>query len=408
MHITFLKKHIPMDLKHLLSAYLHARRVRHIVFPILFLLFTGGCQSFHPPNVSIPMRAPVFTDDADRATLIKATERQLDYLRSLPPNSEIKIGGTSYSISHLTDSLHLFLDIISRNPSPAELDRMLQEKFIAYQAAGRTDSPFGEMLITGYYQPVFAGSLVKTPPFVYPLYAKPRSLLIQKKLKNRKPVIGRRDVTGKIIPYWTRAEIENNRLLEGDELVYLQNPVDVFFLQVQGSGLIRLSNGELRSVHYSASNGREYKSIGKLLVDEGKIMKENISMSSIRNYLDAHPSEIKRILQYNDRFVFFRWENGEPKGSIGETLTPGRSIAVDPSALPMGALAYIISRRPVISSAGEVIGWMPLRRFVLPQDTGTAIKGSGRADIFWGKGPYAELAAGSMKEKGRLYFLVKK
>jgi peptidoglycan lytic transglycosylase A len=250
--------------------------------------------------------------------------------------------------------------------------------------------------------------MTKSAPFLYPLYAKPRSLLVRNNPEGGPVLIGRLSGGGDFVPFWTRAEIENNHLLSGSELVYLQDPVDVYFLQIQGSGLIRLPNGSLRSVHFSASNGREYKSIGKLLVDEQKIAREDISMQTIRTYLREHPTEIKRILQYNDRFIFFKWEDGEPRGSIGVKLTPGRSIAVDPGSLPTGAVAYIMCRRPVISATGEVIGWMPLQRFVFPQDTGIAIKGTGRADIYWGSGLYAETAAGSMQEDGKLFFLVKK
>ena len=131
-------------------------------------------------------------------------------------------------------------------------------------------------------------------------------------------------------------------------------------------------------------------------------------MQMIRQYLREHPSEMKRVLHFNSKFIFFKLEDGEPQGSLGEALTPGRSIAVDREALPVGALAYIITQRPIIDPIGTVTGWEPLRRFVLPQDSGAAIKGTGRADVFWGDGLYAETAAGLMKEKGQLYFLVKK
>jgi membrane-bound lytic murein transglycosylase A len=264
------------------------------------------------------------------------------------------------------------------------------------------------MLITGYYQPLFAGSLRKTPPFLYPLYRQPASLTLRDSPHKGKMLIGRLDGTGKLVPFWTRAEIEDRNLLAGNELVYLQDPIDAFFLQIQGSGRIRLQDGSLRSVHISASNGREYKSIGKLLVDERKIPKADISMQTIRQYLRENPKETKRILQHNSKYVFFRWEEGEPRGSLGEVLTPGRSIAIDQDALPTGAMAYIVTRRPIMDPAGTVTGWEPLGRFVLPQDSGEAIRGPGRADVFWGNGLYAETAAGLMKENGQLYFLVKK
>jgi membrane-bound lytic murein transglycosylase A len=377
-----------------------------LVLLSLTALLTGGCESTHAFNVAA--HTPTFADDGDRSSLVTATGHQIDYLGRLPRDSVVTIQGDTYTIGWLLESLHLFLDIVRQNPQPEELDRILHETFTVYQAHGRTSAPAGEMLITGYYQPLFAGSLSKTPPFLHPLYTQPASLTIQKRPDSGKTLIGRLDGKGELIPFWTRAEIEDNNLLAGNELVYLQDPVDAFFLQIQGSGRIRLQDGSLRSVHISASNGREYKSIGKLLVDEHKIAKPDISMQTIRQYLREHPAEIKRILQYNRKFVFFRWEEGEPQGRLGEVLTPGRSIAIDHDALPTGAIAYIVTQRPVMDTDGTVTRWEPLRRFVLPQDSGEAIKGTGRADVFWGNGLYAETTAGLMKEKGQLYFLVKK
>jgi membrane-bound lytic murein transglycosylase A len=371
-------------------------------------LFCNGCGFLHSSDTTGTGFSPVFVDDADRSSLVRATEHQINYLRKLPRDAVVRIGGDPYTISWLTDSLYLFLDIINHNPSPAELDRIIREKFMVYQAGGRESAPAGEMLITGYYQPLFEGSLIKKRPFLFPLYKKPDSLFVRNDPNNGKSIIGRLDNNGNIIPFWSRAEIEENHVLAGNELVYLKDPVDAFFLQIQGSGRIRLRNGSVRAVHFSASNGHEYKSIGKLLVDEQKIAKEDVTMQTIRQYLQEHPSEIKRILHFNSKFIFFKWEDGEPQGSLGEVLTPGRSIAIDREALPEGAIAYIITQRPLIDPIGTVTGWEPLRRFVLPQDSGAAIKGTGRADIFWGDGHYAEAAAGVMKEKGQLYFLVKK
>jgi membrane-bound lytic murein transglycosylase A len=380
------------------------------IYVLLYLiaLAGGGCESTHTSNTAGLGYSPVFIDDADRSSLVRATENHLHYLRKLPHDSVVSIGGDPYTIDWLQESLVLFLDIIKHNPSPAELDRTIREKFTVYQSGGREKADAGEMLVTGYYLPLLEGSLKKKSPFLHPLYKTPNSLHIRNTSQNGNSKIGRFDDKGNLVPFWTRAEIEDTRVLAGNELVYLKDPVDAFFLQIQGSGRIKLRDGSIRSVHFSASNGHEYKSIGKLLVDEQKITKEDISMQTIKQYLREHRSEIKRILHSNSKFIFFKWEDGEPQGSLGEGLTPGRSIAVDREALPVGAIAYIITQRPVIDPIGTVTGWEPLRRFVLPQDSGAAIKGTGRADVFWGEGLYAETAAGHMKEKGQLYFLVKK
>ncbi|MBU0961152.1 MAG: MltA domain-containing protein, partial [Proteobacteria bacterium] len=202
--------------------------------------------------------------------------------------------------------------------------------------------------------------------------------------------------------------IEKNNLAAGNELVYLNDPVDNFILHVQGSGKIQLQDGSIRSIHYSTSNGLEYFSIGKLLVDQGKMTLQEASIPSIRDYLRTHPDEQEAILHHNSKFIFFRWEqSGDPIGSLGEPLTPGRSIAIDRAMLPHATLAFLVSRKPVLNDAGEIDTWVPLHRFVFPQDTGSAIQGTGRADLFWGSGNYAKQAAGNMKEAGALYFLVK-
>jgi membrane-bound lytic murein transglycosylase A len=382
---------------------------RRCILALLYLaaLFGTGCEGLWtgPSQKMYPL---VFLDDADRPSLIRATEHQLNYLNRLRPETVVTIEGDTYTVDWLAQSLRLFLDIIKRSPPETDLDRILHEKFTIYQAGGRANSPAGEMLITGYYLPLCAGSLVKKPPYLYPLYATPSSLQVRNDPHNGKSTIGRLDSKGNLIPFWTREEIEEMNLLAGNELVYLQDPVEAFFLQIQGSGLIRLPDGSIRGVHISGSNGREYKSIGKLLVDEQKIGKEGASMQTIKRYLRDHPHEQKRILHHNSKFVIFKWDKKEAEGSIGETLTPGRSIAIDREALTVAAVGYLVSRRPIVDQTGAVTGWEPLRRFVLPQDSGAAIKGTGRADFFWGNGQYAEAVAGQMKEKGQLYFLVKK
>ena len=383
---------------------------RRCIFALLYLaaLCSSGCEGIRTAPPGGAGYSVVFSDDADRSSLIRATEHQLNYLGRLRPGTVVTIEGDTYTVDWLAQSLRLFLDIIKGNPPEAELDRILHEKFTIYKAGGRESAPTGEMLITGYYQPLCAGRLVKSPPFLYTLYAKPSSLQVRNDPHTGKSTIGRLDRQGNLVPFWTRAEIEEKNLLAGNELVYLQDPVEAFFLQIQGSGLIRLPDGSIRGVHISGSNEREYKSIGKLLVDEQKIGKEGASMQTIKRYLHDHPLEQKRILHHNSKFVFFKWDKKEAEGSIGEILTPGRSIAIDREVLPVAAVGYLVSRRPVVDQTGAVTGWEPLRRFVLPQDSGTAIKGTGRADFFWGSGQYAEAVAGQMKEKGKLYFLVKK
>ncbi len=205
------------------------------------------------------------------------------------------------------------------------------------------------------------------------------------------------------------AEIDRDNPLAGSELVYLRDPFDAFLLQVQGSGRIRLADGSVKSVRFAGHNGQEYNSIGKLLVDEGKLSRKEVSIPAIRRYLSEHPGERKRILDHNPRVVFFTWgDEGNPQGSLGQELTPGRSVAIDNHTLPTALFGYLASRKPVVDSDGSILCWKPLTRFVLPQDSGAAIRGAGRVDLFLGSGTYARTTAGHMQEPGTLYFLLAK
>ncbi|MFH2122874.1 MAG: MltA domain-containing protein [Pseudomonadota bacterium] len=346
----------------------------------------------------------------DSKSLITAVTRHLCYLRRLPSSTAIHLGKDIYSKDWLLESMETFLAILKQNLNPADFEQAIRENFIVYQASGRAQENKGKMLITGYYEPLLEGSLTKSPPFVHPLYPPPDSLLTYRDPATGKKTTGQQNTEGKNVPFWTRAEIEDGQLLAGSELVYLKNPVDAFVLHVQGSGKILLRDGSLRALQFAATNGREYKSIGKLLVDENKMTREEVTMPSIRHYLEQNPDEQKRVFHHNPRFVFFQWNKkpDSPAGSLGLPLTPGRSIAVDPKTLPTGLMAYLISQKPVLDQEGQLLRWEAMQRFVLPQDTGAAIKGAGRADIFWGNGHYAEMAAGNMKEQGQLYFLIKK
>ena len=259
------------------------------------------------------------------------------------------------------------------------------------------------MLVTGYYQPHFAGSLTRTPPFLYPVYARPDSLVVRD--SGGRKTIGRL-VDGVLRPFWTRREIERGNLLAGSEMVWLADPFDVCVLHVQGSAILHLTDGSRRGIHYAESNGRTYRSIGAYLVETGRMVLAEVTMDSIRDYLARHPEERDLILHQNDSFIFFHWtEAGPAVGSLGRPLTPGRSIAVDQHWYPPGALAYLESLQPVFAD-GMMTGWQRLQRFVSVQDTGSALIGPGRVDLFWGSGEHAGRAAGRMKEDGELYLLL--
>ncbi len=371
------------------------------------LLLLNGCAKAPLDKLS-KHDFPVFNDDLCTESLLTAAVRHLHYLDKLPDTSLITLGSDTYPISWMQESINSFIDILKQDPDTEELARIVRENFIIYQAGGREDYPRGEMLFTGYYEPFLKGSLTKKPPYLYPLYSPPPSLVQTKDPKTGKMLFKRNDGKDQYAPYWTREEIESNDLAAGNELVYLDDPVDAFILHVQGSGKVQLQDGSIRSIHYAASNGLEYFSIGKLLVDQKKMSLEDVSIPTIRTYLQQHPEEQDQILNHNIKYIFFNWApDGAPAGSLGEPLVAGRSIAIDPEVLPHSAIAFLISRKPVLNKDGTIKEWIPMHRFVFPQDTGSAIKGAGRADLYWGSGNYAKTAAGSMKEKGSLYFIVK-
>jgi len=372
----------------------------------LLALFNGCAKA--PLNRLAPENFPVFLDDSQNETLLTGAVRHLHYLNKLPNDSLFTFGSDAYPISHLRDSMTSFIDILKQDPAPEELARIISENYTAYQAGGRKEHAKGEMLFTGYYEPFLQGSLTKKAPYLFPLYSTPPTLLKVKDAKSGKILFKRRDQSNRLQPFWTRKEIEENGYAAGSELVYVKDPVDAFILHIQGSGKIQLTDGSIRSIHYAASNGLEYLSIGKLLVDQGKINLKDASIPTIRAYLVAHPDEQNAILYHNKKFIFFSWAPaGDPVGSIGEPLVAGRSIAIDPDILPQQAFAFLQSKKPELDSDGNIIRWVTMQRFVFPQDTGSAIKGAGRADIYWGNSSYAKTAAGSMKETGTLYFLVK-
>lgn len=373
-----------------------------------FLYLLTSQDTYKPLHLLSARETPVFTDDLDRTSLLEGTRRQVAYLKRQDPQKIIRFAGDEYDTGWLLHSVEAFLEKVEQGIDNKELRRFLIDHYLVYQSGGKRDRRGRRMLVTGYYEPVFEGSLVRQPPFLTPIYSLPDSLVAIAQASGETRV-GRYTSDHRLMDYWSRSEIETQGVLQGQELVFLKDPFDAFLLHVQGSGKILLPDGSLRAVRYAGSNGLEYQSIGKLLVDEKIMALDEVNIPAIRAYLKEHPDEQQRILHHNPRFIFFAWgDTLGPRGSFGEVLTPGRSIAIDPAALPGASLGYLVSRTPKLMADGQQDGWQPLARFVYPQDSGAAIKGTGRVDIFFGQGHAAEFAANHLKEDGKLYFLVKK
>ena len=382
----------------------------HCLIQLLTILLTAACVMSQPSiqATAPPSHLPSFIDDENRESLLLCAQIHTKYLKKLPKSHHTTIQGTRYSRDELIESMESFIDLVQQNLEPESFNKELQDNFTIFQADGRQKKN-GEMLVTGYYEPMVEGSLKRHPPYLYPLYTKPKSLITAKDHKTGKKKAGRIGANGKIRPFWTRAEIDGtNQPLKGNELVYLKDPLEAFLLHVQGSGKVRLTDGSTRSIRFSAHNGHTYRSIGKVLVDEGKMTLKQSSIPAIRRYFKQHPEDEQRILNQNPRYIFFRWgSDTPPKGSLGHPLTAGRSIAIDRKSLPDTLPGWLETSIPIIDEHGEITDWKVSRRFVLPQDSGAAIKGPGKVDLFFGNGRIAQVAAGYMKQTGHLYFFIK-
>ena len=355
---------------------------------------------------------PSFHDDMDNESLILALRRNIEYLDRLDPETVFHYGPDDFTIQQVREGQEVFLDLLSKGLDPGQLRSEIRKNFRVYQATGRVGNR--RVLFTGYYEPIYEGSLVPNETFRYPLYRPPDDLtridlsLFSEKLKGENIVA--RIEGKKVLPYYSRYQIESERVLEGKglEIAWLKDPLDVAFLHIQGSGRLRLPDGKDLLVQYQASNGRPYQSIGKYMIEKGFLVPKEMSMQAIRKYLTENPDVLNEVLNYNPSYIFFQKVENGPLGSLGVLLTPGRSVALDSKIFPKGALGFISCQKPLVNDRGEIIDWTKFSRFVLNQDTGGAIKGAGRADIFWGSGLNAELTAGHLRYDGNLYILIRK
>ncbi|MBS3755379.1 MAG: MltA domain-containing protein [Desulfobacterales bacterium] len=353
---------------------------------------------------------PDFADDLVFDGLDRTIAASIAYYEKLPASREFEFGPDTYTAAELAAGLQRFKEFVRTRPVPLELKRFFKKHARVYAFEEKKQQV--RVLFTGYYEPVLAGSPRRSGKYPYPVYARPRDLVhvdlgAFDRQCGKSTVIGR-NTGSRVVPYYDRRTIETTDVLESraDVIAWVADPVKRFFLHVQGSGRIVFESGRICRVNYDITNGRPYRSIGRYLIDKGKISREEMSMQAIGDYIRGHPDEMQEIFFYNPRYVFFKEAQDGPFGSLGVKLTPGRSVALDQEITPSGALLFVSAKRPVGDGTGGVDHWQAFSRFMCSQDTGSAIRGPGRADIFWGSGGYAELAAGHMKHRGRLYFLV--
>ena len=358
--------------------------MRWTVLLLAALMPLAGCQSPPDPNVPPSLVAEGFTALPDWArdmtadavpSLLQSCD-QIAKTGRAPSAADAAINAGD--ASQWRDLCREARTILPHDHATAQ--KFFEKSFRPYEVrAGGTDTA----LLTGYYEPEMAGSRRPGPGYATPIHARPADLRS---------------------PYFTRAQIEGGALRNKRlDLAWLADPTDAFFLQIQGSGRIRLPDGSVMRVGYAGQNGRPYVPIGKLLVDRGEMPLSEVSMQSIRAWLAAHPDRAAGLMRENPSYVFFRELSGVaadqgPVGALGVPLTPGRSLAVDRRFLPLGVPVFIDTTDPIDRSR--------IRRLMLAQDTGGAIRGALRGDVFFGWGPRAEQLAGLMKQQGRMWLLL--
>ncbi len=386
-----------------------------LICGLLSLLALSGCTAPMPEPVSAPppepkaprasfallsiSAIPGFAEDEIIAAL-PALKRSCQKISTLPADRTLgpdAIGGSAGDWAVSCESIK------SLSESDEEgLRRLLEEGFVAFEVSNNGDT---KGLFTGYYEAELEGSLEPLPPPAVPLYQPPTDR-VSVDLALFGPDLAGRKVIGLIdgdhfVPYYDRSSIDDEDVLAGRglELLWARDPVDVFFLHIQGSGRVNLPDGRVIRVGYAGSNGRPFTGIGGLMLREGIISSGEASAQGIRSWLRDHPEEARDIMNRNARYIFFREIEGDgPIGAFNVALTPGRSLAVDPKFLPLGAPIFLNTTWPGSDR--------PLRRLVVAQDTGSAIKGPVRGDLFWGFGEPALEFAGRMKQEGGYFLLL--
>lgn len=356
------------------------------------------------PTPMVPLRPIPATDAAhvwatvtlpqDRRPLLQAIQHSFTYLATPKARADYQAHPTpGVTRERVERSLRRLRHLVQHSPNDAAFQAALTREFVLYQSVGRDGA--GEVGFTGYFEPYYAASPVPTAEFRYPLYRRPA------------------DLESWPTPHPTRLALEGADGLQGSqgplrglELVWLASRLEAFLVQVQGSAKLGLPDGQVMTVGFAGRTDYPYTSIGRALVEAGKIAAEDLSLPNLLAYFEAHPDELDIYLPKNERFIFFRsTDGGPPTGSLSVPVTAGHSIATDKSLMPPGAMAIIQAPLPQRNPNGD---WenQVATRLVLDQDTGGAIIGPGRVDLFVGSGPEAGELAGRINSPGQLYYLL--
>jgi membrane-bound lytic murein transglycosylase A len=352
-----------------------------------------------------------------KASLIKTAKKAIKYLKSLPSGKMIRVADREYAPAALIDSAQTLIDIAQTARNTDEFDARVRASFDVFQSAGMDGQ--GRVVFSSYYQPVLRASLKKSATYPYPLYKRPPDMVevdlgsFDKKYGDGY-LLGRVGKDKRVTPYFTRDEIDRRKALagKGAEVAWLKDRFDALDLHIQGSGILKLPSGKQVLAKYAGTNEHSYSSVGLLLVKAGVFTRDDITHDKLRDYLRANPETEGWILAQNPRYTFFELaplpEDGEPFGAAEQSLVPARSIAIDSTVVPLGALTFFTVPAPQADKDGRLLGVFPSARFAFAMDTGGAIKGPGRVDIYAGHGPQAETTARHQWADGKLYILIKK
>lgn len=351
----------------------------------------------------------VFADDLDKLSLIQVIGNQLGVMKNIEASRPVKLGTLVLTHGQLQETLEEFLSLLNQNLSLEEFDRLVREKFVIHQVG---DGEGKQVLFTGYYTPVIKASRTRSEKYTYPLYQMPESLF--------KPVLVEQGhLSGAYDNDYhsryqmrniTREDIDARNVLANQnlEIAWIESDIERFFLHIQGSGILKYEDGTSEGAQYAGSNGYPYEAIGRQMAKDGAIRGDEISMQGIKNYLQSHPDDIPTYFYRNQRYIFFRLTDDRPRGSGGAELVPERSIATDKTLYPAGGLVFVEGKKTVLNENNEVVDWHGFSRFVLDQDTGNAIKGPNRVDLYFGAGDRAGALAGSYVTRNRMYYLLKR
>jgi membrane-bound lytic murein transglycosylase A len=405
-----------------------------ILLSVIVMIFWGCARAPVKDRTEAMRKAsalPAISDDLDFDSLINGIKADADFLeKSSRGGNEITFGPVKVEKNKYVSALRF---LCNKATDKETFYNAVTDNFDFYEVYGNED--WAKIKATSYYSPILKGSTKATKKYSQPLYFPPKDILVidvdafieafpkwkvfkEQVLEQRSSrslikarLIDEKNGPSRIVPYYTREEIDSDGALKKnkDLVIAYVDPVDAFFLQIQGSGIIEMKDGVRFTVGYANQNGHPYVAIGSSLLD--KIPKDKMSMQNLQSYLRSLPKkEMQKILNRNPSYVFFQKIESKPLSFLGTEVVDGRTVATDNSLFPKGTLAFLEYEKPVFSSpqAVDPVEWKKSSRFILDQDTGGAIRGPGRLDLYAGGGPVAEQFAGVMKNPAKLYYLVPK